>query len=339
MDYPALHGNWVDFGILLFLFIYLVSSWRRGFLLGMIDLLGFVFSFVFALKTYYFFGKLLIANFSFPQGIANAIGFLLAGSIAEVLFSFVFLQIFIRKIYQNFKDRWQKDEVRPIFLRFDSLLGFIPVIGEATILLTFLLTLLISLPIAGSIKKDVMNSKLGSPLVSQAQGIERKLNSIFGQAVTETLTFLTINPSPSSSETIQLHFTQENVTVDEAAEQTMLNLVNHERIKIGLRPLSLSFALRDLARDYGKDMFARGYFSHNNPEGETPFVRMEKRGINFGAAGENLALAPNVHLAHQGLMNSPGHRENILSPEFNKVGIGVIDGGIYGQMYVQEFTD
>jgi len=44
-------------------------------------------------------------------------------------------------------------------------------------------------------------------------------------------------------------------------------------------------------------------------------------------------------LAMQGLMNSPGHRANILSPSFHKVGIGVLDAGIYGEMFVQEFTD
>jgi len=41
----------------------------------------------------------------------------------------------------------------------------------------------------------------------------------------------------------------------------------------------------------------------------------------------------------QGLMNSPGHRANILNPNFHKIGIGVIDGGIYGKMYTQEFTN
>ena len=66
---------------------------------------------------------------------------------------------------------------------------------------------------------------------------------------------------------------------------------------------------------------------------------MDKAGIHFQAAGENLALAPNINLAHQGLMNSPGHRANILSPDFKKVGIGVIDGGIYGEMFVQEFSN
>ncbi len=66
---------------------------------------------------------------------------------------------------------------------------------------------------------------------------------------------------------------------------------------------------------------------------------MDADSITYGYAGENLALAPSTELAMQGLMNSPGHRKNILSPNFTKVGIGVMDGGIYGKMFTQEFTD
>ena len=86
-------------------------------------------------------------------------------------------------------------------------------------------------------------------------------------------------------------------------------------------------------------MFARGYFSHYTPEGLTPFDRMAQGDAYFTYAGENLALAPNVTIAMQGLMQSLGHRANILSANFGKIGVGVIDGGIYGQMFCQEFTD
>jgi uncharacterized protein YkwD len=55
--------------------------------------------------------------------------------------------------------------------------------------------------------------------------------------------------------------------------------------------------------------------------------------------GENLALAPSVDLAHIGLMNSPSHRENILDPNFKRIGIGIIDADPYGKMITQVFTD
>ncbi|WP_432711580.1 CAP domain-containing protein, partial [Pedobacter sp.] len=87
------------------------------------------------------------------------------------------------------------------------------------------------------------------------------------------------------------------------------------------------------------DMFDRGYFSHYTPEGEDPFARIRKYRVSFMSAGENLALAQTLPLAHVGLMNSPGHRANILNPSFGRLGIGILDGGIYGLMITQNFRN
>lgn len=338
MNFPALHGNWVDLAIILIIIVYLWGGWGRGFILGIVDLSGFVLSFFASLKLYNFVGKLLVANFSIPNGIANAAGFLLSGLITEIIFSILIAFLYPRlykKITSLIKD---KEKLRKIF-RINKFLGFIPAAGEAFIFTAFILTLIITLPVQGVIKKDITSSKLGGPLIPKTQSIERKLNSIFGQAVNETLTFITVNASPISGEKVDLKFTTVDVKIDEGAESTMLNLINQERVNSGLRHLSISFELQTIARNHAKDMFAKGYFAHYNPSGQSPFDRMDKAGIKFTAAGENLALAPNVFIAHQGLMNSPGHRANILSADFSKVGIGVIDGGIYGEMFVQEFTN
>ncbi len=67
--------------------------------------------------------------------------------------------------------------------------------------------------------------------------------------------------------------------------------------------------------------------------------RMREANVRFVDAGENLALAPTVQVAHRGLMNSPGHRANILYPQFGRVGIGIMDGGIRGLMISQEFRN
>ena len=119
----------------------------------------------------------------------------------------------------------------------------------------------------------------------------------------------------------------------------MLDLVNRERTQRGLQPLETDGELRLLARAHAADMFKRGYFAHNTPEGLNPFDRMREANIPFTVAGENLALAPTLDMAHDGLMNSPGHRANILNDQFTKIGIGVLDGGIYGKMFVQDFTN
>jgi uncharacterized protein YkwD len=86
-------------------------------------------------------------------------------------------------------------------------------------------------------------------------------------------------------------------------------------------------------------MLARGYFSHVTPDGKDPFDRLRAEGVRFLNAGENLALARNLAMAHQGLMDSPGHRANILRPQFGRVGIGIVDAGRYGLMVTQNFRN
>lgn len=337
MDLPSLQGNWVDLAILLVMIFYTANGLGRGFILGLMDLGGFILSFLSALKFYNFFGEILAASFPLPKGIANAVGFLLAGIITETILS-ICINLAARFIYSKIKTGKDKKPLR-LFIKFDHLLGIVPAIIEALVITAFLLTLLTSLPIQGSIKKSIVTAKIGGPLVQATQSMEKQINSIFGQAVNETLNFLTINPNPLLKEKVDLGFTKKEVKVDTDAEAAMLVLVNQEREKEGLKKLKLYPRAQETARKHATDMFLRGYFSHNNPEDQSPFDRLKRDDISFLTAGENLAFAPNVYLAHQGLMNSPGHRANILSPDFGKVGIGVIDGGIYGEMFVQEFTD
>jgi uncharacterized protein YkwD len=106
-----------------------------------------------------------------------------------------------------------------------------------------------------------------------------------------------------------------------------------------LRPLAPDPELTEVARQHSTDMFGRGYFAHDTPEGLSPFDRMRAADVRFLAAGEDLALAPTLPVAHTGLMNSPGHRENILRPQFGRVGIGIMDGGMRGLMISQEFRN
>jgi len=144
---------------------------------------------------------------------------------------------------------------------------------------------------------------------------------------------------PSSHKTIQLHFTYNNPKTRPFLEAKMLEMINEERAKEGLKLLQADPEMAAVARAHSKDMFARGYFAHNNPDGQDPFDRMEAAKVKFRTAGENLALAQTLEIAHTNLMNSPGHRANIMNPAFGRVGIGVLDGGFYGLMISQEFRD
>ena len=174
-------------------------------------------------------------------------------------------------------------------------------------------------------------------MLSNAQGLEKDLNSVFGGAINETINFLTVEPK--GNEIVSLNYKTKNVLPDYKSEQDMFKLVNKERVSRGISQLIFDNKLGDVGRAHCEDMFAKGYFSHYTPEGLSPFGRMDQAGIIYNAAGENLALAPNVDIAMKGLMNSPGHKANILSENFGKIGVGVVDGGIYGEMFCQEFSN
>lgn len=120
-------------------------------------------------------------------------------------------------------------------------------------------------------------------------------------------------------------------------EQQMLNLVNQERIKRGLAPLQVDLELVKLARMKSQDMIDNNYFSHSSPTYGSPFTMMNNAGIVYGAAGENLAGASSATSAHTNLMNSSGHRANILNEKFTHIGIGIVNGGPYGKMFTQMF--
>jgi uncharacterized protein YkwD len=120
-------------------------------------------------------------------------------------------------------------------------------------------------------------------------------------------------------------------------EQQALTLLNNDRAANGLPALKANSQLTQLARNYAQDMIRRGFFSHYNPEGQSPFDRMKQAGISYKYAGENLAVNTSVANAEAAFMESSGHRANILSPNFTEVGIGVARNAS-GQVYVvQEF--
>ncbi|NEU29681.1 hypothetical protein GN156_02690 [bacterium LRH843] len=120
-------------------------------------------------------------------------------------------------------------------------------------------------------------------------------------------------------------------------EQQMIDLVNQERSKQGLAPLKVNLELTKVARVKAQDMINKNYFDHQSPTYGSPFDMLNQFGIQYRTAGENLAGNQTVEAAHKALMNSQGHRENILNSNYQEVGIGIVDGGPYGKMFVQLF--
>lgn len=318
-------GNWVDLAIIGFLIIYIAIRLNKGFIESLFDLAGFIVSMV-AARFFFRQGAAIILHLIHIQtGFANAIGFFIIATVTEVV-----LSVFIYFI-ERFIPSWIHNA------QLNRVLGLIPSFFSGLILVLFFVIAIVALPVRPDLKQAVVQSKIGSLLTKNTFGIDTDINTVFGGAVKEALKFMTVEPQ--SNESVNLHFTTSNFSVDTSSELTMLQLLNKERTTRGLNALQSDIDLKEVARDHCEDMFRRGYFSHYTPDGLSPFDRMKNAGILYTAAGENLAYAPNVQVAHQGLMNSPGHRANILSKDFGRVGIGVIEAGVYGRMFCQEFTN
>jgi uncharacterized YkwD family protein len=122
-----------------------------------------------------------------------------------------------------------------------------------------------------------------------------------------------------------------------AEKQLMLDLINQERSKAGVPPLKFDEKLQKMAQEKSDDMVEKSYFSHTSPTyGE--FSDMTKTfGISYKVAGENIAGSASVERAHAALMNSPGHKRNILNPSYNYIGIGITASQIYGKLFSQDF--
>lgn len=140
-------------------------------------------------------------------------------------------------------------------------------------------------------------------------------------------------------EFIKLPFKLSRTFVLEKFETDLINLINRDRKKEGLSILTPDPELRTTSRDHSYDMLIKGYFSHRSMEGKSPFDRLNKAGVIYTMAAENIAFAQTIEMVHNGLMKSPGHRANILNPKFGRIGIGIMDAGKHGMMVTQNFRN
>lgn len=123
----------------------------------------------------------------------------------------------------------------------------------------------------------------------------------------------------------------------------LLDAMNTARVEAGLSPLEWDASLEEVAYARARNLVENGYFDHYAPDGESAFSELAARGIRYRLAGENLARnnyseARTVAAAFEGLMNSPGHRANILEPRFSSVGVAAVrEGRIW--IYVTVFLN
>ena len=119
----------------------------------------------------------------------------------------------------------------------------------------------------------------------------------------------------------------ETTTYDVQAEEILFRLLNQSRAEQGLPELKLDTRLRQAAREHAAAMARHNTLGHLMPGEEEAPARMGKAGARFDRDAENVSVGATPEGAHEGYMNSAGHRENILSLLYNAVGIGAVFSG------------
>ncbi len=317
--------NWIDILLTAIILLAVLNGWRRGFLLGSLELLGWLASVCFGFVFYPYAVKLFDEYAPSLGAWTLPLSLILVITLARLILSFI-----INAILRTTTMRVHRSAI-------NHAAGMIPGFISGLIFATITAALLFSFPISKDISDTARESIVANTFAMPAEWLDEKISPVFDKAINQSINRLTVEPE--SDEVVTLPFKTSNFKERPDLEAKMLVMVNEERHKVGLPALSADTALRKVGLAHAADMFQRGYFGHPTPEGKDPFDRMREAHIRFSLAGENLALAQTLPIAHQGLMNSPGHRANILRAGFGNVGIGILDGGVYGIMVSQEFRN
>jgi uncharacterized protein YkwD len=317
--------NLIDLLLIAVVLFSIWNGWIRGFILVSLELLMFAAGLVLAFLAYPYIATFLQKN-------VPKLGFWTAP------ISFIIGLVLIRIAFSIITNRLLKFVPASAHTSTaNHLLGTIPGAVNGVVWATIISALLLSIPLSDGLSAKTRNSLFAGRMADKVEWLDERISPVVDEAINKTLNKLTLEPE--SERSVTLPFKDGNAEVRQDLEAKMLVLVNEERHKAGLKPLKFDPELLDVARAHSQDMFSRGYFSHITPEGLSPFDRMRKAKIRFLAAGENLALGQTLNICHRGLMNSPGHRANILNPAFGRVGIGIMDGGLYGLMITQSFRN
>ena len=319
--------SWVDVALVVFLAINALEGVRRGFIAGAIGLAGLFLTLYVAVQYFGPAASMIRERVALPVALANVAGFFVVLLVAQVVVALATRVILalLRPVMRL---------LGPVRL-LDHVLGFLPGLIQGVLVAAMVLAPLHLFAVSGAIGQEIERSTL-APLVARgAANVAPQLQDFVEQVLGDTALFHSRVVDPDTTVRIE---PQQGITADPASEAAMIGLVNQERMQRGLQPLVMDEELRAVAREHSAEMLRLGYFSHTSPVSGSPSDRLLLAGVRYLVSGENLAYAPTVEIAHEGLMQSAGHRENILTAEYTRVGIGVQNAGLFGRMFTQEFA-
>lgn len=316
--------NFIDIALILIVLLSVWGGFRKGFVMGSFELISWIGTLLIG-----FFGYKYVADL-FERFLPLGVWTLPVSFILTLVLARILLSVIINSILKVTPTEAHYTSVNKVF-------GIFPGFVNGVIYAILIAGLLMAFPISDKLSEEARESKIASKLAIQVEWFDEKLSPIFDKAISQSMNKLTINPN--SDKSVNLPYSVSAPKVRPELEAEMLQLLNDERKKENLPALKKDPELTIVARAHSKDMFTRGYFAHLTPDRKSPFDRMRAAGVRYLSAGENLALGQTLTICHNGLMNSPGHRANILDRSYGRVGIGILDGGMHGLMITQNFRN
>lgn len=302
-----------------------VAAWlgvRAGFVDGLYGLVTLVLAVAAGIAFQGAASDAVQALTGLPEPLAAMLGFVGVIFAAEALFA-IAGHVSIRPLVASVR--------RSRLSTADHVLGSVPAVVRAVVIVAIGVVAIQALPLSSEIKAAVETSRTAR-IVGDLGINERQIAALATRLGGTPLLVTKVGEADSE----QLALPDDlDLSPDPVAERQLFDLVNEERVERGRTALVWDERLVPIARAHSTEMFERKYFSHESPGTGSPFDRLRSGGITYTRAGENLAYAQSVGVAHRALMDSPGHRENILRPEFTRMGIGVINAGVYGRMFTQ----
>lgn len=320
----------IDLLVLAFLALLLVRGWARGFVREGMDLVGLILGTVLAFRLGPLVGLVVTAMANTSEEAARLVGglivFLAAGIGAAVA------------------TRAIERRARLPGLNLVNRAGGAGLAAAwGGFLVTLVLTLGVVLPMPPAVADSLDDSAVTRTLTDPDGFAQGLFTGLAGDRIIETMLNLRhvvgarhVVVEPGAVVELPAYELDDLEAAPQQARR-IFELVNQARVAAGQDPLAWSEALAEVGRGHAMEMYTAGYFAHDSPRTGDVGDRLASAGIPYRFAGENLALAATVEEVHGGLMDSPGHRANIESGDYRRIGIAVVRGPL-GLMTVQVFT-
>jgi uncharacterized membrane protein required for colicin V production len=319
----------IDFVLGIYLATLAVRGWLRGMVKELVDLVGLIAGVFIAFRASRPFGDFLSGRFD----VSPEVGRVAAGL---VLFLLVGLGLSVAGHYA------MKLMKLPGLNLTNRLLGSVLAITWGLLIALAVVSVVRALPFPPAVDAALAESTVVDRVAGPEAAPRRLFLALAGDEVLSALNAL--EPLIGGQRLVLDHDDVASIppaAVDEIADSPaeaalIFGFVNRARVDAGLAPLVWSDGLAAAALGHAREMYLDGYVSHVSPKTGTVSDRVRVVGIPLVAVGENIGLASSALAVHRALMDSEGHRANIVSAGYDRVGIGAVQGPL-GLMVVEVF--